>query len=353
MGNYNDCDSLATRPTGNYNGCDSLATRPCPENPRLNQHQDPAFVVVAAESVIEREHSAMDEHVSASEMERMAFASGIVIAQDKPVPDGDTNYRPQGWAAGIAEHQRLSDLLVPVLPDMSCVSDADSGGRYDMGHYDMTLENGASASGSRLRPSVGIPVYVHVYDLTGHTGVQQVNDCLAAEDSPFKFGGIFHAGVEVNELEWSYGLSSSKSSAGISCIEPKRHAIHHYRQTVTLGNTKLRPEEIADLLTLLIEEYPGSDYNLLERNCCHFADEFCKRLGVGRLPGWIYRLAHVAALADKTLQAVIGRKFLVVDDDRGKTIQHSSEEIPEIILSEAAKSIVKEHSSAQKESGET
>ena len=41
--------------------------------------------------------------------------------------------------------------------------------------------------------------------------------------------------------------------------------------------------------------YPGGDYDLLRRNCCHFADDFARRLGVGGIPSWIMRLAKIGA----------------------------------------------------------
>ncbi|CAE7283269.1 unnamed protein product [Symbiodinium sp. CCMP2592] len=40
---------------------------------------------------------------------------------------------------------------------------------------------------------------------------------------------------------------------------------------------------------------PTPDYDLLRRNCCHFADDFARRLGVGGIPGWVMRLAKVGA----------------------------------------------------------
>jgi len=79
---------------------------------------------------------------------------------------------------------------------------------------------------------------------------------------------------------------------------------------VHLRRTKFSAEEIAELLSELIEEYPGDDYDILRRNCCHFADDFCRRLGAGRIPGWVHRLARVGARLDGALQAVAGRSLL-------------------------------------------
>mmetsp|Transcript_25542 Transcript_25542/g.59470 ORF Transcript_25542/g.59470 Transcript_25542/m.59470 type:complete len:441 (-) Transcript_25542:220-1542(-) len=148
-----------------------------------------------------------------------------------------------------------------------------------------------------------LPVRLHIYDVSQEESIQRINKWLAHTSSPVKIGGVFHAGVEVNGLEWSYGFSFSESSPGISCVEPKEHPQHHYRQTVNLRQTKLTAEQIAAVLSDLIEEYPGYDYDLLRRNCCHFADDFCRRLGVGGIPGWVHRLARIGAQVDTAIQA--------------------------------------------------
>lgn len=155
-----------------------------------------------------------------------------------------------------------------------------------------------------------LPVLLHIYDVSQEDQVQKLNRVLAHKRSPIKFGGVFHAGVEVNGLEWSFGMTCSDTACGVSCHEPRSHPMHTYRQTVALRPTKLSAEEVADLISLLIEEYPGDDYCLLRRNCCHFADDFCQRLGAGGLPGWVYRLARIGALVDGTMHRVLNRRLL-------------------------------------------
>mmetsp|Transcript_105368 Transcript_105368/g.227151 ORF Transcript_105368/g.227151 Transcript_105368/m.227151 type:complete len:410 (-) Transcript_105368:76-1305(-) len=152
--------------------------------------------------------------------------------------------------------------------------------------------------------AVGLQVLLHVYDVSEEESIQRINRILAHKHAPLKFGGIFHAGVEVNKLEWSYGYNASETRTGISCVEPKQHPMHHYRQTVVLRRTHVDPESIADIISDMLEEYPGDDYNLLRRNCCHFADDFCRRLGVGGIPGWIIRLARLGAGVETMLNAV-------------------------------------------------
>lgn len=154
----------------------------------------------------------------------------------------------------------------------------------------------------------GLRVRVHIYDVSLEKRIRKINRVFANKRSPLKFGGVFHAGVEVNGLEWCYGFEDSDTRSGICCMEPMTHPQHHYRQTVELGRARLQPEDVADILADLVEEYPGDDYDLLRRNCCHFASDFTKRLGVGSIPGWINRAAKVGAGAECLVKMVRGNR---------------------------------------------
>lgn len=152
----------------------------------------------------------------------------------------------------------------------------------------------------------GLPVFLHIYDVSQEEQIQSLNRVLAHKYSPIKIGGVFHAGVEVLGLEWCYGGSEDETVPGVSCVPPRNHPLHHYRQTITLRRTKLSEEEIGDIISSLLEEYPGDDYDVLARNCCHFADDFCRRLQVGGIPGWLHRLARIGAGLDSAYQVAQG-----------------------------------------------
>jgi len=149
---------------------------------------------------------------------------------------------------------------------------------------------------------IGLPVFVHVYDVSHEALIQRLNSVLANRRSPVKFGGVFHAGVEVADKEWCFGATASQTATGVMCVDPRADPSHHFRQTVSLKKTQLTQDEIDIIIKQLQQEYPGRDYDLLRRNCCHFADDFCQRLGVGRIPGWVYRLARLGARIDNVVQ---------------------------------------------------
>jgi len=163
-------------------------------------------------------------------------------------------------------------------------------------------------------PRIKHKVCIHVYDVSQAEGIQKLNKVLAHASSPLKLGGVFHAGVEVNGLEWSFAYQPHATRYGVESFHPKSHPNHHFRQTIMMGSTECSEEEIAKIIADMVEEYPGNDYDLLRRNCCHFADELCQRLGVGCIPSWIYRLARVGAGVATMLQAAQSVKDKVIDN---------------------------------------
>lgn len=147
------------------------------------------------------------------------------------------------------------------------------------------------------RGAEGKPVYLNIYDAFQDGSIRWLNSLLAPSFSKWRLGGAFHAGVEVDGFEWSYGFSDP-GETGVAWNPPRRHTQHFFRQAVPLGNTLLSADLVTDVLTDLCEEYRGDDYHMLRRNCCHFADDFAQRLAVNRVPAWVHRLARVFANAE-------------------------------------------------------
>jgi len=128
-------------------------------------------------------------------------------------------------------------------------------------------------------------VLLHVYDLEEWEGT---NDAIVCPINEMTIGGAFHAGVEVYGHEWSYG------KRGVISQLPRTAEDHIYRCSIPLGVTKHSPREVAHLLTQLCREWRGGDYDLFSHNCCSFAAEFCRQLGVGDVfPAWIDRFARL------------------------------------------------------------
>ena len=140
-----------------------------------------------------------------------------------------------------------------------------------------------------------LPVFVNVYDVTQHDAVKVINAMLAHSWAPVKLGGVFHVGVEIAGMEWSFGKTLTETRPGVYGLSPGGDRNHSFRERIFLGCTSLSIDAINVLIRDMADEYPGKDYDVFRRNCCHFADDMCGRLGVEPLPDWIYRFARVAA----------------------------------------------------------
>ena len=61
--------------------------------------------------------------------------------------------------------------------------------------------------------------------------------------------------------------------------------MYTYRECIVLGKTNCSILKVNQILRELSREWPGNSYDLLAKNCNHFCDEFCEKLGVQKLPG--------------------------------------------------------------------
>jgi len=128
-------------------------------------------------------------------------------------------------------------------------------------------------------------VLVRVYDL-GTTVLTHPHNRIS------KSYGAFHSGVELYGQEWSFGMSDHPST-GVHWCKPGKNGDHTFRETLAMGHTKVTFDEFRALIIELRKEWTGPTYSLLTKNCHHFSDELCRRLGVARLPSWVNDLAGV------------------------------------------------------------
>mmetsp|Transcript_809 Transcript_809/g.1839 ORF Transcript_809/g.1839 Transcript_809/m.1839 type:complete len:266 (+) Transcript_809:99-896(+) len=149
---------------------------------------------------------------------------------------------------------------------------------------------------SALRSSTVAPtkVLLHIYDVGTSSVMRGINSFLRPLGT-----GVFHCGVEVYGVEWSYSdiimASSRDPGSGVFCSRPRDCEGHAYTESVVMGETQVSEGEVLALIDLLRKEWPVSSYHTLRCNCCHFSDELCERLGVGRIPSWVLSLATAGA----------------------------------------------------------
>ncbi|KAM0934593.1 putative PPPDE peptidase domain-containing protein [Dioscorea sansibarensis] len=142
-------------------------------------------------------------------------------------------------------------------------------------------------------------VVLHIYDVT-NSGSDKGNNTILQINRIFKdgigLGGIFHSAVQVyGDEEWSFGFCEHGS--GVFSCPPRKNHLYTYRESMVLGETNLSCAEVNQILRELSREWPGRSYELLSRNCNHFCDTFCERLGTPKLPAWVNRFANAGDTA--------------------------------------------------------
>jgi len=164
---------------------------------------------------------------------------------------------------------------------------------------------GAEASSAQMQPpttpQAAAPkayVTLHLYDFLTSGEGQALNGVLRQLGT-----GAFHCGVEVYGKEWSFRGRSSPGGSGVFWIHPKS-ASKSYRESVQMGKTSMSEEDVQRLLRMLMKQWPSNNYDILKRNCCHFSDQFCQRLGVGNIPTWITNLANTGKSIEEDINGV-------------------------------------------------
>ncbi|MED6198989.1 hypothetical protein PIB30_071795 [Stylosanthes scabra] len=142
-------------------------------------------------------------------------------------------------------------------------------------------------------------VILHIYDVT-NSGSEKTNSTIVQINKIFKdgigIGGIFHSAVQVyGEDEWSFGFC--EQGTGVFSCPSGKNPMYTYREFIVLGKTSCSIFKVNQILRELSREWPGCSYDLLAKNCNHFCDEFCERLGVPKLPGWVNRFANAGDTA--------------------------------------------------------
>jgi hypothetical protein len=88
--------------------------------------------------------------------------------------------------------------------------------------------------------------------------------------------------MKVCDEEWSFGYC--EFGTGVFCCAPTMNPMYTHRESIVLGHMLLSRRRVGQILSELSREWNGSSYDPLSRNCNHFCDALCERLGVQKLP---------------------------------------------------------------------
>ncbi|XP_071689486.1 deSI-like protein At4g17486 [Rutidosis leptorrhynchoides] len=159
-------------------------------------------------------------------------------------------------------------------------------------------------SSTRCRKGGSVPVYLNVYDLTS------VNGCA------YWFGlGVYHSGIQVHGVEYAYGFHKN-ATTGIFEGEPKECEGFTFRKQIMIGWTRMNLREVRMFMKELAENYKGTSYNLITKNCNHFCNDACLRLTGNPIPSWINRLARIGLLCNCIIPTNISSCKIGIEDSQ-------------------------------------
>ncbi|CEM25770.1 unnamed protein product [Vitrella brassicaformis CCMP3155] len=112
--------------------------------------------------------------------------------------------------------------------------------------------------------------------------------------------GVYHCGVEVYKKELDFSSESRPGCINDSGIAvswnpggPKQGFTH--RQRIEMGFTRRSEEEIKFILRRMASDWRADSYDAVDRNSCHFANEFIHSIGLGEIPDWLLAPSRTAA----------------------------------------------------------
>lgn len=122
---------------------------------------------------------------------------------------------------------------------------------------------------------------------------------------------LLHSGVVVNGKEYAYGGHDRRGVTGVYWTKPRTEPPGGtFRCEILQGFTIAAPAEIDAIVRDASDEFPGTAYNLLTKNCNHFTSYLCQRLTGRPGPGWLNRAASIGV----ALPCVVPRDWIEAPD---------------------------------------
>ncbi|KAK0729118.1 PPPDE putative peptidase domain-containing protein [Apiosordaria backusii] len=146
-------------------------------------------------------------------------------------------------------------------------------------------------------------ITIHVYDLLPPGKLSNTLWYLGTS--------LLHSGVVLNQKEYAYGGHDRPGITGVYWTKPGTLPPGGtFRCEILHGFTLATPAEIDSIIKRASEEFLGSSYNLLTRNCNHFTSYLCEKLTGRPGPGWLNRAASIGV----ALPCVVPREWIEAPD---------------------------------------
>jgi len=151
------------------------------------------------------------------------------------------------------------------------------------------------------------PVLIHVYRLLRDDGTSVLRQAATSAESAGY--GIFHTGVEIGGVEYSYGRVEKQRDENMRVVNghvsgvwtqrpkvlPRSFEGAQFKESVQAGVVTMQPSALRALISRLSREWRGTEYDAMRHNCNHSSAALCRELGVAPPPDYVNRLANTGA----------------------------------------------------------
>ncbi|KAK3984823.1 desi-like protein sdu1 [Cladorrhinum sp. PSN332] len=142
-------------------------------------------------------------------------------------------------------------------------------------------------------------ITIHVYDLLPPGRISSTLWFLGTS--------LLHSGVVINGKEYAFGGHDRPGVTGVYWTKPKTDPPGGtFKCEILHGFTLATQAEIDSIIRRTSEEFMGTAYNLLTKNCNHFTSHLCQKLTGRPGPGWLNRAASIGV----ALPCVVPREWI-------------------------------------------
>jgi len=146
-------------------------------------------------------------------------------------------------------------------------------------------------------------VVINVYDLLPPGRLSSVLWAIGSS--------LLHSGVVINGKEYAYGGHDRRNTTGVYWTPPKTVPPGgSFKLELLHGFTFATATEIDAIIRTASNEFLGTQYNLLAKNCNHFTSHLCLKLTGRPGPGWLNRAASIGV----ALPCVVPRDWIEPPD---------------------------------------
>lgn len=137
-----------------------------------------------------------------------------------------------------------------------------------------------SSAKEKLTLTKPILIYLNIYDIT---------KCNSFLD--FLGIGLYHTSVQIFDTQFSF-----YPNPGV--MEETTLGKHlKLRRKILLGECVLPHKSIQKIIVQIKKEYTGNSYDVFQRNCNHFTEEFAKKLfNHQETPNYLNRIARIGRM---------------------------------------------------------